>query len=261
MSIADFPRRYDHPTDFSRLVEYHRSAWAASGLTGNWQVGDLNYITWENTTFASRENHPFFVWQDADGSIIAFALVSHFLGAFQPRCHPRLRTKHTVSPSLSQLVAWCERELLERESAKATIKVHGVDSNDGPYIELLQARGYHGEAEAGCGYILEHPLGALAPALVPAGYLIRRIDEEDIDRRAALAREVWDGWGMWGDAKVTALQYKDFTLTGFYSAGLDLVAVSSVDRFAAAVTCGVDREGHAGTVMDLGTAPDHQRRG
>ncbi|NKB67502.1 MAG: GNAT family N-acetyltransferase [Candidatus Latescibacteria bacterium] len=250
-------RRYDPEQDFPRLVEYHRSAWALTGLTGNWHVGDLNYIVWENWTFASRETQPFYIWADGTGAIQAFALINHHWGAYQLRCHPSIRG----SRLLEGLVQWCEEHLCENAINKERIGAMGVDAADQAFAACLQARGYSREGEGNADIVLAHGLDELAVPQVPNGYAIKAIGLDDVEGRAGLARAIWDDWGMWGDAKVTGAQYGDYIQTAFYASGLDWVAVTPEGQFVAAITCGIDPEGRVGTVMDMGTLPDHRRKG
>lgn len=116
---------------------------------------------------------------------------------------------------------------------------------------------YGGEfAEVNMLRILADPI---PEPMSPRGYQIRSIVEtEDIPRRAAAHREVWQPWS---DGDISDEAYASFTKLPAYQPDLDVIAAAADGSIAAFVNGWLDPLNRIGEVGSVGATPAYRRRG
>ena len=195
------------------------------------------------------------LWEEADGRLLAYALVAPPSTILTFQVHPQARG----SGLEAQILAWA----LERMQAHArrsgrtfslSCRCHGSETQRRAILEEagfkpLPARDLR----------LVRSLDAPLPeAALPPGIVLRHgVYGEDLEQYQELHRAVFDGISMGFD----------YHQSPAYEPDLDLIAVDAAERFVAFCLCGLtevaDSRGEyaVGEIGVIGTRPTHQRRG
>ncbi|MGW3999715.1 GNAT family N-acetyltransferase [Amycolatopsis sp. NPDC004772] len=229
-------RGYAGPADLRAMQDLAQRIWSKSSSV---HVGDL---AWQRFQHAGREAEwPTVLWE-AGGEVVAWGWISLpgelalLVGPARPGLAP-------------EVLAWFEDTASAAELA----------------VTVLDAEKHVVAALERCGYALQESpvfqsymsrlLVDLPEPVVPAGFTLRPVGADDLDRRVAVHRTVWH------PSRVTGPSYRTVMAAWPYRAGLDWVAEAPDGRFAAQCLIWLDDRNAVGELEPVGTLPEFRRTG
>lgn len=198
------------------------------------------------------------LWQDAGGRTLAYALVDDYDNLWFDRA-PDLMGSAAEDELIAQGIA-CARSLAAQSGEPATLDT-ACRADDDWRVALLRR---HGFAEQGvCTLRLVRQLTGLLPdPALPAGYTIRPVSgESEVATLVDLHRAAFGTEHMTVDERLGWMHTPD------YDPALDLVAVTPDGSLAAYCFCAIHREENRlsgrndGVTDPVATHPAHQGRG
>lgn len=199
-----------------------------------------------------------YLWEESDGSVIGWTLLSPGYSAFDLFVHPAVRD----DPRVEDMLIWSEAGAAHKahRRKKALIYTMWVFEDDARWIGLLEGRGFVRVPDYQMHYLV-HPLDDAPPPStadlrVPPGFVVRPFQgDQDTAARAAAHRAAFRSQGMTPEA------YRRFQQAPGYSPARDLMAVTPDGTVAAYAMTWLDPENRTGALEPVGTHPDFQRRG
>ncbi len=198
------------------------------------------------------------LWQDAQGRTLAYALVDDYDNLWFDRV-PELVGSAAEDELVAQGIA-CARSLAAQSGEPATLDT-ACRADDALRIALLHRHGFvEQEARA---LQMARPLTDLLPdPVLPAGYTIRPVSgESEVAALVDLHRAAF------GTEHMTVDERRGWMHTADYDPALDLVAVAPDGSLAAYCFCAIYREENRlsgrndGVTDPVATHPAHQGRG
>ena len=227
-------RPFERETDLRLIQELCAESWRQLGPYAPVHVGDVAWWMYQRPNRLAEARVQ--LWLD-DRACVAFAWNWLSKGDLDCVVHPDRPER------LDDVLAWAEA---------ATVYTQESDSEK---IARLQAHGY----ERVDGDISNHmvlPLdGELGEPQVPAGYRLRTLGPEDLDRRVEVHRAAF------APSRVVPESYARLQQEWPYRLDLDHVLEAPDGTFAAFCLAWLDEENRAGLLEPVGTHPDHRRRG
>ena len=209
---------------------------------GGRHAGDLAWA-W---TLANDATLPSAVWRDGD-DIVAWAW-------FETPDELTIQVDPAYPSLADEVLAWADRSAPSPEPTAITISAreqpllspalarHGFSApDDGPFFSCQSAD------------LLTADLPSIPD--LPTGYVIRPVDDQDIETRAALHRTVWNS------TVITAERHAAMRRTWPYKAEFDLIAASPEGEAVAYCQGWYDELSGVGLFEPVGTHADHRRLG
>ena len=234
-------------------IQAATAEWIASaGFMGYLHVGDIALRLF-NGMRRYQPQEIVRLWEDADGSLLGWAMVYPRWNSYEALLHPVWRGGELEI----QLLDWCESETfawMQREGhAHEAISVE-VFAEDTARITLLEKCDYvRGEQHHVIGArLLDKPIPAVSP---PDGFSIRSMTGLwETDKLIAVQNATF-GWAW------TPETYRPVMESPAFQAEHQLVVVAPDGRFVAFCYLMLDTRNKIGLFEDVGTHPDFQRRG
>jgi mycothiol synthase len=242
--------------DYESIVQLLRQSVGQSPIGHNWDIR-----RWEGTCWYhhAEGGNPAWheqcrLWQGDTGRPVGLV---HLDGPGYPylEIHPGYRH---LEP---EMIEWIEENLADTASADgipSSLRFFVFDY-DSHRRRILTERGYEQTNRGGVTRHLRLGRQPAARALLPAGYVLRETQPEDLRDAGQIADLLNAGFGR---TFHTALEYQRFTrrATCFHRE-LDLVAVAPDGDFAAYVGVPYDEETRRAVFEPVCTHPEHRRRG
>ena len=249
MTISSRP--YHSEADLHKIQSAVAQWIAIAGYTGYLNPSDIALRLFNG----NRKYDPHEIvrlWEDGDGQVVGCGIVYPAWNSYEVLLHPHYR-----QPVLEMaLLDWAERKLIRQMQQigreDRPIQLHIFDE-DTARIALLEQRGYvrggHTETISICS--LDDPI---PQSHLPAGFSIRRVQEEDADKLVALIN---NSFGLhW-----TVEGYREVMRSYGYKGLTEMVVVAPDERFAS--SCILLPDSHNRTVMfeNVGTGVEYRRMG
>jgi ribosomal protein S18 acetylase RimI-like enzyme len=201
------------------------------------------------------------LWTDAEGRLLAWAVMQTPFWAIDYACHP-----HAESSLHRNILAWADRRahaLLDTLYGRPAWFVN-VFAHQTEWISDLEAAGFASQADvrndSWSKVLMLRPKGASLPATArPEGFTIRPLaGEAEVEAYVALHRAIFGSENM-------TVAWRTHTLRQpGYRPDLDLVAVAPDGRLAAFCVCWLDPDSGAparGQIEPLGVGADFRNPG
>ncbi len=206
---------------------------------------DLDWWRWTNSDPEAFRRAR--LWSTPAGELVGFAWTDDGEADLTVVVHPA----HVGLED--EVLAWAEAERLAGDGDGATLQAWAYESDD-ERRETLRRRGYEPTES-----VLRRRRRSLADPVeeprLPAGYELRAVEADDVERRVAVQRAAFP------PSQLTADIYRAVMRAPAYWSDLDLVAVAAYCSFAAFCIVWWDGTNRTGVFEPLGTDPAHQRRG
>ncbi|GAB3137987.1 hypothetical protein GCM10027258_14380 [Amycolatopsis stemonae] len=229
-------RSYAGPADLRAMQGLAQRIWSKSSSV---HVGDL---PWQRFQQTGREAEwPTVLWE-AGGEVVAWGWVSlpGELALLVDPARPELA---------SEVLGWFE------DTASAAELTVTVLDGEKHVVAALERSGYALQENAPYLSYLSRLLVDLPAPVVPGGFAVRPVGPDDLERRVAVHREVWQ------PSRVTASSYRAVMAAWPYRARLDWVAEAPDGRFAAQCLIWLDDRNAVGELEPVGTLPEFRRTG
>lgn len=229
-------RDYRGPGDLRRMQELVRRTWSPASC---WHIGDL---AWQRFQHAGREAEwPTALWE-SDGEVVAWGWTT-LPGQLCLTVDP-------ARPELAaDVLAW-----FESVATADDLTVTTVDAEK-HIIAALEERGYAQHDDAPYSSFHSRTLEDLPSPVLPDGFVVRSVGEDDLARRVEVHREVW------APSRVTEESYRDVMGAWPYRASLDWVVEAPDGRFAAQCLIWLDELNGVGELEPVGTLAEFRRLG
>lgn len=230
----------------------------ARSRTGDWRYAHVGLLQFSFMMVVFHLDPREFVrlWH-ADGRLVGVAMLGEdptFTCHVVPECE--------WGGIEAEALAWaeaCVTELRRQDPERwAGPLVSGAYADDTRRRAFLEDNGFRLRgtfSEVNMLRRLDEPIPA---PVVPAGFVVREIAEDEAALRAIAHRDVWLPWS---DGNVSDEDYVRFMEMPGYRRDLDLVTVAPGGVFAAAVTGWLDPVNRIGELGEVGTVPAYRRRG
>lgn len=242
--ITSRPYRDEH--DYWRMRRFLQRSWQVSGVTsGLFHVGDL---TWQHFTHPPEQYPPaerIALWERPDGELAGFAWYSPTATEVAIQIDPLVKGTAEYWRIAAEMLEWAEaRRASNPASPDAGLSVDF--ESDAACAEFMLARGF--AAESGDVFIRNvQALGESLPRpVLPEGYVVRAVRDDETEQRVALHQEVWH------PSRLTLEGYRLLTSSPGYDRELDLVAVAPDGTFAAYTTAWHDEVNQSGLFEPVG---------
>jgi mycothiol synthase len=190
------------------------------------------------------------LWEDGRGQLAGVTSLEP--GHLEIHVHPDYRD----SGLDEQMLSWAEGESRRRaaRTGEAAAVEIGASDSDRRRIDLLEQNGYERGPIDWHGMFRD--LGEpIEDAVVPEGFTVRALAEDEIAARVENVRAVWSG------NRVTPEKYREIRGLPHYRPELDLVAVTADGALGAFCTVWLDVVNGVGHFEPVGTHPEYRRRG
>ena len=220
--------------DLRGMQQLVQDVWALRGPDSAHHIGGL---AWQRFQHVGRES----LWRTQlwkeDGRVVAYGWLFEE-GELDFGVHPQ-------RPELLD-------EVLEWADARQT---QGLES-DVDAMAVLERHGYVRAANDEPFFIhLVCELDERAEAFAPDGFVLRTVEENDVEGRVGAHRSAFH------PSRVTVESYRNVMRAWPYRADLDCVAVAPDGRIAAYCLAWLDERNRAGELEPVGTHADFRRRG
>jgi mycothiol synthase len=238
-------RPYETEDDWVRITALLAAAWKPEGLDTVETVG--GYSWWRRSPdWADALG----LWEDRRGQLAGVTSLEP--GHLEIHVHP----EYQESGLDQQMLSWAEgqcRRRAARNGEAAAVEV-GASESDRRRIDLLERNGYQQGPIDWHGMFrdLREPI---EDAVVPEGFTVRALAEDEIAARVESVRAVWPG------NRVTPDRYRELRGLPHYRPELDLVAVTPDGALGAFCTVWLDEVNGVGHFEPVGTRPEYRRRG
>jgi ribosomal protein S18 acetylase RimI-like enzyme len=214
--------------------------WRLEGPAVENHVGD---VAWQRFMHVGREDEwRIRLWEEA-GEPVAWAWLRP-PGTLGYEIHP----EHRSGRLHDELLDWFETVARDGE-----LKISSL-STDAERLEVLRRRGYDIDPDGRTFVYHTLDLSDVAEPHVPTGYRLRTVEPDDVERRVAIHRVVWE------PSRVTEESYANVMAAWPYRADLDCVVEATDGSFAAYCLAWLDPDNGVGELEPVGTHPDHRRR-
>ena len=215
--------------------------WRLEGPRVETHVGDL---AWRRFMHIGRESRwRTRLWEEG-GRPVAYGWLER-TATLQYEIHPAQRS----GPLHDELLAWFAEVAEGSELRTSSL------SADGERLEVLARHGY---AVDPAGRELAYHVRDLADLPIRelrAGFRLRTVRPEDLERRVAVHRAAF------APSRVTPESYRNVMHAWPYRPELDCVVEAPDGSFAAFCLAWLDEENAVGELEPVATHPDHRRRG
>jgi ribosomal protein S18 acetylase RimI-like enzyme len=223
------------------------------GVDSRFHVGD---ISWEHSSVTPerRAGWRIALWRDG-GEVIAWGWVegTDLLLAVDP-ARPEVA---------AEVLVWF------RESADADQQLNADGSGGSPLgVSILETESHLVAALESAGFAVQDgdpfythhsiALDDLGTPVVPAGFTVRHVRPDEVEKRAAVHRAAWSDLRP---SKMTAEAMGAVMSTWPYLPELDWVVEAPDGEFVASALIWLDENNRAGLVEPVGCAPAYRRRG
>lgn len=251
----------------SRFYETERDLRQMQGLlmearsrTDDWHymhIGELTFRFFMVFCHLNPQEH-IRLWHDAENKLVGYAILGE-----GPSLDWQVAPEYEWSGIETEALTWAETSLVELRKRDATQwsgnLVSGARQDNGKRRIFLVQHGfrYSGEfAEINMLRVLADPI---PEPVSPRGYQIRSIAEtNDIPKRAAAHREVWQPWT---DGNISDEEYVSFMQLPAYQRDLDVIATAADGAVAAFAIGWIDPLNRIGEVGSVGVVPVYRRQG
>lgn len=197
------------------------------------------------------------LWHNRQGKLVAYAMLGE-----DPLFDCQVLPGYAWQGIEEEALGWVEEQLarrrLENPAAWGGSLVSGARADDPDRIAFLERCGFRrgGQfSEVNMLRSLEEPL---PPVVLPPGYRVRSITEDEITPRAAMQHAVWQPWSV---GNVTSAHYARFMQLPGYVRELDLVTIAPDGTFAAYMNGWLDPVNGIGDIGPVGALPAFRQKG
>jgi ribosomal protein S18 acetylase RimI-like enzyme len=195
------------------------------------------------------------LWERADGELDGFAWYypKGREAALQP--DPRLRGSDAYRRLAGEMLAWAdERHAADPGATEARLTI-SVSEADAALIDRLAAHGFARTDDPPMRFHRQSLAGPLPESVLPEGYTVRAVREDELEQRVEIHREVWH------PSKFTLAGYRQLRAAPGYDPELDIVAVAPDGTLAAYAICWHDAVNRSGEFEPVGTREAFRGRG
>jgi GNAT superfamily N-acetyltransferase len=253
--MAIHARAYTGIEDFHKMTHVLREGRKVSRHSGYIHIGDLNWWAYYIIPRQCPFNELAYIWEDDNGAVLGWSLVSPNEGVFDVFVHPSERN----SARRVEMLAWTENRMREQQG-KDSVTIASVFVDDEVWINMLTKNGYTLDTEERTYVHMVHSLEDIPVPKLPDGFTVRSVrGVEEADARAEVHAAAWarPGFQSW----MTGERYRAFMTAPDYRHDLDIVAVAPDGRFAANAMMWYDAENAMGHYEPVGTNPEFRRMG
>lgn len=249
-------RSFSNERDIQRIFDLRRACTTTENINDYPTVFDLRELL-----VPARIDTSVLVqlWEDADGTLIAFGIVHIAFCNLYFYVHP----KGQGSSIESDIILWALHEMWmigQQQNKPMTLDV-SCRENDLQRMTLLEQHGFVQQEEQTLQ--MRRPLAELVTVpQLPEGFIVRPLQgKQEIEEYVALHRDAFGTTKMTVEQRLTIINNPD------YRPELDIVAVAPDGTFAAFCVCTINREvnersGHnEGEIGLIGTRPAYRNMG
>ena len=198
------------------------------------------------------------LWHDAEDKLVGYAILGE-----GPSFDWQVAPEYEWSGIETEALTWAETYLAELRKRDAKQwsgdLVSGARQDNGRRRVFLRQHGFRYSSEFAEVNMLRVLTDPIPEPVSPPGYQIRSIAEtNDIPKRAAAHRQVWQPWT---DGNISDEAYVSFTQLPAYQRDLDVIAATADGTIAAFVNGWIDPLNRIAEVGSVGVVPVHRRHG
>ncbi len=248
-------RSYESEQD---LIDMQSLLMDARSQTDDWRYAHIGELIFNFFMVASHlDPHKHIrLWYDA-GELVGYAILGE-----DPSLDWQVLPAYEWCGIEDEAIAWGENLVSElcRENEKAWggAIVSGARQDNQKRFAFLEQHGFHPGGEFSEVNMLRTLNERIPDSVIPAGYEIRSMSDEDIPRRAEIQHDVWQPWTV---GNVSEKDYAYFMQLPSYQRDLDIIAIAPDGVIASYVNCWIDPVNKIGDFGPVGARPDHRRKG
>ena len=268
------PIAYDESRDYMRIRQFLIDTYAMYGRPMNWLIERWNFCRYHVLPLHTHYNVRYFgvptrphrshrdelsvweatigVWENEGGEIVGVVHTENEeAGEAWFQIHPE------YTHLADELVDFAEDHLADRVDDVAFLKVYAFEGTE--LERVVRSNGYkrlrHGSTYCVCET-------ATAPeALLPDGYVIKSVaEEDDVDKRR-IAKSIAFGGGYAPSDWDPAAAFREMQRAPDYRPELDLFVVAPNGDYASLCTIWLDEANRYGNFEPVGTHDEYQGRG
>jgi len=232
----------------------------ARSRTDDWHymhIGELTFRFFMVFCHLNPQEH-IRLWHDAEEKLVGYAILGE-----GPSLDWQVAPEYEWCGIESEALTWVETSLAELRKRNATQwngnLVSGARQDNGRRRTFLAQHGFRYSGEFAEVNMVRVLADWIPEPVSPPGYQIRSIAEtNDIPKRAAAHREVWQPWT---DGNISDEAYLSFMQLPAYQRDLDVIAAAADGTIAAFVNGWIDPLNRIGEVGSVGVVPAYRRQG
>lgn len=196
------------------------------------------------------------LWYDGD-QLIGYAMLSE-----DPSLDWQVLPAYEWRGIEDEAMAWGESlvsELCKEDSPKwGGPIVSGARQDNNLRSAFLEHKGFQPGGQFSEVNMLRSLDKSIPASVIPAGYKVRSVSDEDIAQRASIQHEVWQPWSV---GNVSEKDYALLMQLPGYQNELDIIAVAPDGEIASYVNCWIDPINKIGDFGPIGARPAYRRMG
>lgn len=243
-------RPYMPATDTQRVLDFRRACTTRENINDYPAIVDL-YEILSGPPASSQERIA--LWEDEDGTILAYAIVALRYCNLYFLLHPRVQDTEIAA----QVLEWSQDQIKGTCSAIDT----PCRDTDQQRVALLEQHGFTC-SDAQTLHMARSLAEVIPPPQFPAGFKLRHVaGENEVETVVALHRDAFGTRNMTRDGRLSIMRNPE------YVPELDLLLVAPDGTLAAFCYCTIPKEANAqsgrneGEIAIIGTGKAYQNRG
>ncbi len=249
------PRAYEGVADLSRMLDLLMEGRLQ---TSDWRYAHVGELLWNYIVLSSHlpEREHIRLWLDPAGKLAGYALLRE-----DSIVDWEVLPCYEEAGIDDEALAWAEERLAglrirDAEKWKKPLG-SGAKADDTQRIAFLERHGFAPGKYAEVNMIRSLD-GPIPEPVVPAGYVMRAVEPQDVHSRAEAERVVWFPYS---DGDIPDEDYARLMTLPGYVRELDLAAVTPDGLVAANVNAWPDPVNRIGDFGPVGTRAEHRRKG
>jgi mycothiol synthase len=248
-------RPYRDNDDYLRMRQFLQVGWRATGIDGGmYHAGEL---AWHLFMLGREVQNPaavFALWEDDAGELIGYCEYYAKSREASLQIDPRLWGSGRWEEMADEMIAWAGERYADAPAGNGALSIYERETRT-DVGDYLASRGFVRSDDPPMRF---HRLSLASPPrepVLPDGFVVRAVRENEIEDRVAIHREVWH------PSRVTLDGYRAMRTVPGYDPELDIVAVAPDGTIAAYAICWHDEVNRNGLFEPVGAREACRGRG
>ena len=249
-------RPYEDDDDYLRMRRFLQEGWRTTGIDGGlYHVGDL---TWHLFMYSREVRNPaevFALWENDGGELVGYCEYYAKAREASVQIDPRLWGSDEWAEIADEMIAWADqRHAANPGTASSQLSIYERESRS-DVAEYVASRGFERTDDSPLRFHRQSLHQPLPESVLPEGFTVRAVREDELEDRVAIHREVWH------PSRVTLDGYQAMRAVPGYDPELDIVAVAPDGTIGAYAICWHDEVNRHGLFEPVGAREAYRGRG